>query len=381
MRRLLALVALLLLGLAEPAAARTPTTDWRQLSAGAEHTCGIRTTGRLSCWGGNSYGELGAGNADPQAGMVGVATGFSDWTQVTAGNGSTCALRATGRRYCWGLNDRGQLGLGAPVPSYTPTSLSGEADTWRTIDLGTTSACGVRRTGRLFCWGSNEYGQLGNGTDDDAQAPVQVAGGRTDWTQVSVGDSFACAVRRDHRLFCWGFNATGQLGADVDLFTTRPVEVAGRRTDWASVSAGGIHTCGLRTSGRLFCWGYGDTGQLGDGRSLGSPTPVQVLGGRTDWDRVTVGGQFSCARRRSGRLFCWGGDGEGELGDGLPAAMRNRPTEVAGHADDWANVTATTLHACAVTRTGRAYCWGFGPNGQLGGGGPDLRVEPTAVRL
>ena len=364
------------------------SSDWRQVSAGNGHTCGIRRSGRLYCWGNDTFGELGnGGDAENTSTPTQVAGNATNWTSVDAGGAHTCALRTTGRLYCWGRDTFGQLGDGAPIDDdqTTPTEVAGNVTTWASVSAGGLYTCARRTSGRLFCWGTDSSGQLGNGpTATDQPAPVPVAGNLTTWSSVSVGPAggHTCGRRTSGRLFCWGSDSDGKLGnggADVDAAV--PVQVAGGRTDWASVSVGYFHTCGLRTSGRLFCWGDDSAGELGDG---GTPTdaskPVQVFGGLTTWTSVSAGAYYTCGRRRSGQLWCWGYDGQGQVGDGSPAANRYLPFLVFGGATDWIGPTAGYDHACARTTSGRAYCWGSDNAGALGDGAPDVdQFEPSEL--
>ena len=144
------------------------SSDWRMLSGGDIHTCGIRTSGELYCWGGNPQGQLGDGTTDPRATPTKVAGSFTDWVSVSAGGYRTCALRANRRLYCWGNNSGGSLGVGDQDVRYVPTEVAGGFTNWTSVDLGTAHVCGRRSTGRLYCWGSNPLGALGVG--DKSQA-------------------------------------------------------------------------------------------------------------------------------------------------------------------------------------------------------------------
>ncbi len=349
------------------------SSDWRVVSVGGSHTCGIRTTGRLYCWGWDEYGQVGNGSdTGDQTFLVEVAGGRTDWTTVTAGGVHTCARRSTGRLYCWGSDGSGQLGNG-PVTGdqTTPVEVAGGRTDWTTVTAGGVHTCARRSTGRLYCWGADYLGQVGNGEPDaDQPAPVQVAGNRTDWTAVTAGFGHTCARRSTGRLYCWGDDSRGQVGnGPITGDQPTPFQVAGNRTDWTAFTAGLAHTCARRSTGRLFCWGQDVSGQLGNGPATGDqPTPVQVAGGATDWTQVDAGDRHTCARRSTGRLYCWGRDFNSQLGDGGILLDQPAPTEVAGGATDWATVDGGGSHTCARTTTKRLFCWGADGSGQLGNG-------------
>lgn len=367
------------------ASARVTTVVWQQVDAGAAHTCAVRSDGRLFCWGRGDHGELGNGAEDDHARPVEVAGGRTDWAVVSAGAFHTCARRLTGQLYCWGQDDWGQLGDGGTNTSQSsPVDVVGARTDWAGVTAGGGVTCALRRTGRLFCWGDDSTGALGDGAPSPSQpAPVQVAGARTDWASVTTGDGHTCARRTIGRLFCWGRDDHGQVGngGGVGPAQTTPVEVAGGRTDWVKVSAGSAHTCARRSDGRLFCWGFGPYGQRFDGtHQANRGAPYSAVGARTDWSGLAAGSQHTCVRRTSGRLFCAGFDGAGQLGDGGGQADGATPVQVAGLRTDWSVVTAGGGHTCALRVSGRLFCWGADAYGQLGDGGAAFS-QPTPVEV
>lgn len=364
--------------------AEAATADWRQVSAGAVHTCGIRTSGRLYCWGDDDFSQLGNGGANTDAGLpVEVAGGHTDWATVSAGGFFTCARRTTGRLYCWGADTFGAVGNGAPNANVsTPVEVAGNRTDWRQVSAGNDHVCAKRSTGRLYCWGNDGTGAVGNGPGTQSQSsPVQVAGGATTWSQVSAGFLFTCARRTNGRLYCWGDDGNGEQGNGPGIqFQFAPAEVVGGFTDWTSVAAGVDHACGRRGTGRLFCWGLNNHGQVGIGSvNQSRPSPVQVAGGHTDWRQVSLGDRSTCARRANGRLYCWGFDNTGQIGNGLPNTDVSSPVEVAGNATDWGAADGGFLHMCAKRTTGFLYCWGYDSDGQLGDGGSDSPVSSPVL--
>jgi alpha-tubulin suppressor-like RCC1 family protein len=364
--------------LAEAAPAAVPeagSSDWRVVNGGTQRTCGIRTSGRLYCWGRDEFGALGdgGGSADQPA-PVQVATGGTNWTAVSVGTSHTCGLRAPGQLWCWGSDYDRQLGDGA-TNSTTPTPARvGSATDWRQVAAGDAHTCGLRANRRVYCWGSDLGGQLGDGGTAATRAiPRLVAGGFADWTAVTTGAFHTCARRATGRLYCWGYDAEGQLGTTgPNANRTVPTLVSGSITNWVQVTAGGQHTCARRATRQLYCWGSDDNGQLGDDGAFGGQraAPAAVAGGGTTWTSVTAGGAFTCGRRTTGRLWCWGNDSSGELGDGGTDLDRASPVQVGGGATDWTAVEAGGSATCARITSGRLYCWGSDSHGQLGDGSP-----------
>jgi hypothetical protein len=151
-------------------------------------------------------------------------------------------------------------------------------------------------------------------------------------------------------------------------------------TDWVSVTVGDFFACGLRRGGLLYCWGSDADGQLGNGAgSAGRSTPGLVVGGGTRWSVVRAGGYHACARRPDRRLRCWGSDADGQLGDGGPNANRHVPTLVAGGATDWAQPAPGYRHSCGRRTSGHLYCWGSNGQGQVGNDGPTTQTVPARI--
>lgn len=268
-------------------------------------------------------------------GSTGSTEGTADWRRVSAGGRHSCGIRITGRLYCWGDDSDGELGDDAALANMpTPTEVAGNHTDWITVAVGANHTCARRATGRLYCWGRDSAGQLGDGPVlADQPTPVEVVGNHTNWTTVALGVGHTCARRATGRLYCWGSDNDGELGDNAaHANQPTPVQVAGNHTNWGRIFAGGDgHTCATRLTGRLYCWGNDSPGgSLGDNIALADqPTPVQVAGSHTDWTSVTGGAGHSCGRRNSARIYCWGNDNSGQVGDDPILASQPTPIQVA----------------------------------------------------
>lgn len=366
------------------AAAEPGAGNWASISAGGDHTCGIRTSGRLFCWGQDTFGQLGDGGTNTdQPSPVQVGTG-ANWSRVSAGASHTCAIKTNARLFCWGLDSTEQLGDGGGVTNQPrPVREASNATNWLAVDAGGGHTCALTNTGRLFCWGSDTRGRLGDGAVILQQAePVEVAGAATNWATIDAGDSHTCATKLNGRLYCWGFDGFSKLGdGDTETDQPTPVQVAGNATNWASVAVGDFHTCAVKTNGRLFCWGSDDQGQRGDGpANTGVDGDPIRIGTATDWTAVSAGRVHACARNAGRHLFCWGNDATGQVGNDTGTSDQPAPVEVDGAATDWAGISVGRLHTCARRTTNTLYCWGFDDSGQLGDGGTDTnQAVPSQV--
>lgn len=258
--------------------------DWRQVSAGGAHTCGIQTDGTLWCWGNNTFGQIGLGYESSAVTTPTQVGTDNDWRLVRAGSYHTCALKNDNSLWCWGDNQDGQLGLGDNTDRSTPTQVAGDWIKALTGTVGYTT-CGeqastgrVKEKGTLWCWGLNDQGQLGTGDQLSRNVPTQV-GSSTNWISLAPGYHHSCALqgKKDARsLWCWGQNDFGQLGLGDRMRRLTPTMVPG--LNWEEAAAGVGHTCGITGDGPkvLYCWGSNIDGQLGVGDTMDRLSPTEV---------------------------------------------------------------------------------------------------------
>lgn len=377
------------------------TLAFVSLSAGRVHTCVVTAGGRAYCWGRNSFGELGTDATtetcfgdSPCSSRPLRVSGDLSWVQVsTSANAEhTCAVTTDGAAYCWGRNRYGQLGDGSTINQETPVPVSGEL-LFAAISAGADHTCGVTPGRDGYCWGRDWRGALGSGgsateTCADGRGvewpcsttPRLVTGGLT-YSSISAGSGHTCAVAAEGIGYCWGDNQDGELGiGTLDNSVTRavPVRVTGGLI-FASISAGGAHSCGITTADQGYCWGGDMTGALGNGWSpeglVGAPGPVA---GEHQFSWLDAGWSHTCGVTTSGQAYCWGQGHYGKLGDGSTAIhIEQTPVPVSGSLF-LASIT-TGLHTCALTASGEAYCWGRNRYGQLGDGTTDDRATPVRV--
>lgn len=274
----------------------------------------------------------------------------------------TSFVRTGGALYSAGSNDREQRGRLLDV---TPNVFARQDTSIQFIDVAAMqlATCGIDVGGRLYCWGSNGGGLLGLGDDNGARVETSpVAVGTDTWIDVEAGNLHACAIRADRRLFCWGVGQSGALGDGAERVNLAPNEVAGEG-QWSRVSPGDAHTCAIRTDGALFCWGEGEFGRLGQGTEESSSSPVRV-GTDSDWTEVSAGVQHICGIR-GGALYCWGDSQFGRLG--VADSLEPVPSpQLVDDSRTWRTIAAGQFHTCAITDAAELFCFGIGPRGQLG---------------
>ncbi|MBI5564834.1 MAG: hypothetical protein HY870_08065, partial [Chloroflexi bacterium] len=306
-----------------PAAVPQSLPVFSQITAGEYHTCALTAAGRVKCWGDNQYGQLGDGTTTNRSTPVDVSELGSGVMALAAGGYHTCALMDAvhgGGVKCWGNNGGGQLGDGTTTDRSTPVDVSGLGSQVLSLVLGSGHTCALTTTGGVKCWGANWYGQLGDGTNTDRSTPVNVNGLGSGIAMLAAGKYHTCALFTDGGVKCWGYNVHGQLGDGTTDVRYGPVAVIGLGSGVAMLMAGWERTCVLMDAahgGGAKCWGWNFWGQLGDGTTTDSNTPVDAI-----WlgsGVTTVGQSHTCALMSAsygGMLKCWGWNGSGQLGDG-----------------------------------------------------------------
>jgi alpha-tubulin suppressor-like RCC1 family protein len=300
---------------------------------------------------------------------------------VAAGATHTCALSTEGQAYCWVLNSSGELGDGTNEERLSPVRVSG-AVRFVALAAGPTgfSTCGLDSEGAAWCWGSNSSGQLGDGTTVSRAVPTRVS---TDhrFTRLSAAASHVCGIATDGESYCWGSNSGGQLGNSSTATATTPTRVQSS-VRFVRIAAGSSvartsFTCALPVTGEAWCWGSNGNGQLGNGTTTASPNPLPVqVSTAQRFVALSNGGSHSCGLTTAGTAYCWGFNGSGQLGDGTTTSQS---TPVAVQGGPYASISAGSQHGCAIAGTGTAACWGSNYDGQVGDGSRTNRLVPTAV--
>jgi alpha-tubulin suppressor-like RCC1 family protein len=266
--------------------AATLTGAWvapSNVATGQRHICWLDNNKTVKCQGANASGQLGNGaNTDSstpvQVSVITGAAANTQATQVVTGSNHSCALLVNRNVKCWGANNVKQLGTPAStvVNSNTPVDVPDLANDVRQLASGGEHTCAIRANGDVICWGSDSYGELGDGTIAAFKGTVAVDNLAGNAKEVTTGISHSCALLTNGSVRCWGANTYGQLGTGGTTNATRPVTVAGLPRPAISVTAGGYHTCARLDDQSIRCWGKNDKGQLGNNSRVNSSTPVAI---------------------------------------------------------------------------------------------------------
>ena len=350
------------------------------VTAGYFHSCGLALAGRAYCWGGNTWGTLGDGSRTASNRPVAVAGGLR-YTMIESGAGHTCGVTESGKVYCWGLNDEGHVGAdwvsrGIEEPHVLPGN-----QFWVRVSAGHDHSCALTNDGVAWCWGDNVTGHLGSGGNFARSfEPVRVASSET-FTTVVAGYYQSCALAASGQMYCWGRNDQGQIGDGSNENRFTPVPVAGGLT-FRALGGGDAFMCGITMGGTTWCWGSNRSGELGDPSLQGQVTPVQVEGVPELRKIYGAGGAFTlpsapayaCGLTSGGEAWCWGGAIRGGLWEG----PTDGPIRVESSIR-FRNLGLGAEHLCGVTAEGWAFCGGGNYAGQLGDGTSQDRAPMVGV--
>ena len=377
----------------------------QKISAGESHTCAIDSSNNAYCWGSDEYGKLGNNSTTNSSIPVAVNTAgvLSGKTikSISSGYMDTCVIASDNLAYCWGGNDTGQLGNNSTTESHVPVAvdttgaLSGK--TIKSISAGLRTTCVIASDDLAYCWGYNYYGNLGNNSTNQSQVPVAVntdgvLSGKT-VKNISVGYDSVCVIASDDQAYCWGADDYGQLGNNSTNQSQVPVAV---NTDGVlsgktvkSISTGAYLSCAIASDDQAYCWGWNTTGQLGNNSITQSNVPVAVstsgvFNGKTI-KKVYAGYFYACAIASDNLSYCWGGNGYGQLGNNsttnswVPVAVTNTGALAGKNAVSLA-LTNYSLYTWSLYSDNKIYCWGNNDFGRFGNNTTTGSLVPTITQ-
>lgn len=342
------------------------------------HTCALTTVGGVKCWGFNDHGQLGDGTTTDRS-IPTVAVGLSMAVQAIATGGyqsgsHTCVLFTTGGVKCWGSNNYGQLGDGTTTDRTTAVDAVGLTDGVQAISLGAYHSCALTTEGTVKCWGYNYYGQLGDGSTTNRTTAVSSLGLSGGIIAIALGGHHSCGVTSVGGVKCWGWNINGQLGDGTTTSRTAAVGSSLLSTGIQSVNLGYWHSCAITDAGGVKCWGSNSDGQLGDGTTTNRSTAVDSLALVAGVQAISLGTFHTCAITTVGGVKCWGSNGYGQLAYGTLTDQYSAVDSV-GLSTGIHAIKLGYDHTCALTTTGGVKCWGRNKYGHLGDGSTTARTS------
>ena len=369
----------------------SPST-YLNIEAGGRHTCAISNENKLWCWGRNDHGQLGDDTTTTRSTplQVTTSTGLTNIYHVSLGGYHTCAIKDDNSLWCWGKNNYGQLGDGSTTSTHTPLQIDSITNV-RSISATSGHTCAITNSDSLYCWGYNAYGQLGNGNTNDQSVPQLIL---ENVQSVSASYQHTCAIKTDSSLWCWGRNHYGQLGINNQNSQTVPVNTG---SSFLSIDGGTGHTCGVKSDYSAYGWGYSRYGRMCKAeQEIGwtytytkylIPERCDSPNNGNDNVMIASGSIHSCILKSSGKVRCFGLGDDGEIGIGSTTSTNNAGSTGTVHYSNGnevvnaAYITAGNEHTCILDTEGKAYCWGYNYNGQLGNGDDSRSDQTRAVAV
>jgi len=319
-------------------------TNWKQVfisnvNPNMSFLTSVKTDGTLWACGYNGNGQLGNATTTQYSSPIQIGT-LTNWKQVACGSQSTAAIKTDGTLWVCGYNNAGQLGNGTTNKYSSPIQV-GSLTNWKQVACGYKHTAAIKTDGTLWTWGSDGYGQLGNGTTVRYSSPIQI-GALTNWKQVACGTnssiSYTAAVKTDGTLWTWGSDGYGQLGNGSTSAYSSPIQV-GSLTNWKQVACDVWTTFAIKTDGTLWGFGGGNYGILGNGTSgINYSSPIQI-GTLNNWKQVACGYFNVSAIKTDGTLWTWGFNTYGQLGNNTYGIHYSSPIQV-GSLTNWKQVSS-----------------------------------------
>lgn len=359
-----------------PSVPELPPAKATAVSIGTGYGCALVDSGRVRCWGNNFYGQLGDGTTTNSLVPVEV-DGLDDAVSIAAGFNHTCAVRATGSIVCWGSNNSGELGINSTSRSPRPVSVQGIDSAISVTTAWGFFTCAALADGTARCFGTDGYGELGDGGNLEEHIPSPVQN-LTKVLDVKGGTKFACALLADGTVACWGVDDDGQLGTGeaIQNFWARvPVPVVDV-TDAVAIACGSATACAVIADGSVKCWGA--YSGLFSEDTLTDPGEPRPLPGIEHAVAVDVGVASACVLEEDGVVSCFGYGDRGALGNGSIDSKYHAAGAVPtlGPAT---GIDAALSAACTVLEGGGVRCWGAGSGGLLGNGAETDSATPVEV--
>lgn len=355
-----------------------------KVAVGNAWTAAITNGGRVWCWGNGGDGRLGTGSTASALTPVSIIGAVKTFCEIAAGNATTAAIDKNGLIWSWGFNNSGQLGNGANVAQCTPVSLAGVRKTFCKISLSNGQTIALDKNGGVWGWGFNANALLGDNSVTARNTPVSLAGTKKTFCAIAAGNQHSLAIDKYGNTWAWGTNSLGSLGANIPIVGNTPAVstpkaiVLGVTRTFCAINTGGQFSNAIDKNGIIWSWGNNASGRLGDNSTTNRYTPINLLGATKTFCKLSAGGNWSLAIDKNGRVWAWGTGSNGRLGDN-GITQRLTPVSILGAVKTFCEISAGGSHSLGIDKNGKAWGWGLNSSGYIGDNTVTQRLTPVSV--
>jgi alpha-tubulin suppressor-like RCC1 family protein len=339
---------------------------------------GIDNRGQVWGWGNNYNAQLGDNSTTNQCTPVSILGAKKTFCNVGVGYKFSFGIDYTGQVWSWGENNKGQLGVNSFVSYCTPVSILGAKKTFCKVIGGEWHALAIDHNGRVWSWGYNNYGQLGNNDTPNKYTPVSILGNKKTFCNITGGFGITTGIDNHNQVWSWGDNSLGQLGDNTVINQCTPVLIAGVPKSFCKIANGLYHTTGIDNYGQVWSWGDNSSGQLGDNTVINQCTPVLIAGAPKSFCKIENGDYHSIAIDKYGQVWGWGGNGYGQLGDNS-ITYYSTPVAIQGSPKLFCSIHGGVGYSIGIDNSGQVWGWGRNDVGQLGDNTGDNKCTPVSI--
>lgn len=350
---------------------QTHAQCWQAIATGNRHKAAIRLDGTLWTWGNNQNGQLGNGTTTGKTEPVQIGTD-TDWLKIFVGSFTTFAIKIDGTLWAWGNNANGCAGIGDILISTDPVQVGTDSD-WEIVASGHDHTIALKTDGTLWAWGTNTYGELGIGTTGNSVKYPERVGTANDWAFVEAGVNFSAAIKTDRTLWLCGYNPFGNLGNGTTQDAATFAQPDTAASAWAAVALGEYHTLAVKTDGTLWGWGRNENGQLGNGACNDAFLPVQI-GTDDDWRTISAGLNTTLALKTDNSLWAWSNKGTAQN----KITHSSLPVKI-GTDTNWKLIMAGGNDALALKPDSSLWSFGSGQYGITNSNSTNKAGKPVQV--
>ncbi|MFA6866250.1 MAG: hypothetical protein WCR54_01905, partial [Clostridia bacterium] len=354
-------------------------TKCAEIACGKNYTLALTNNNNYYAWGNNDYGQLGDKTTTCCKEPKNIVMyGGVKFIKIACGETNSIAISTDNNLYVWGNNKESQLGNGNTYNANCPQNTTLKGIAISKIASGAAHALAVSNTGKLYSWGNNDNGQLGDCTTQESNLPQQIILSGEKFNKIAIGETHTIALSDEGELYAWGNNSNGQLGLNSNLSYDIPQYIDVPNVKFSEVACGTDFSIALSNVGDLYVWGKNDKRQLGDNSTVDVNAPKKLEFENVKFSKIACGDSHITALSTTGEIYSWGDNTSGQVGVGTTETI-NLPQKLLVNGVTFIDIACRMQHSMAISSTGTIYAWGNNASGQIGDGNVANVLEPTPI--